>query len=95
MWTTVESMFEPELTDSTTSRNWIYVRRNVREEQRTDEVTGETVTVYIFEEMKVPRDEWELYKAVERNTANIDYIAMMSDLDIDPETEEDEVSINE
>lgn len=95
MWTTVESMFEPELTDSTTSRNWIYVRRNVRTEQRTDEATGETVTVYIFEEMKVPRDEWELYKAVERNTANIDYIAMMSDIDIDPETEEDEVSINE
>ena len=31
----------------------------------------------------------------ERNTANIDYIAMMSDIDIDPETEEDEVSINE
>ena len=95
MWTTVESMFEPELTDSTTSRNWIYVRRNVREEQRTDEETGDTATVYIFEEMKVPRDEWELYKAVERNTANIDYIAMMSDIDIDPETEEDEVSINE
>lgn len=93
MWTTVESMFEPELTDSTTSRNWIYVRRNVRTEQRTDEATGETVTVYIFEEMKVPRNEWELYKAIERNAANIDYIAMMSDIDI--ETEEDEVSINE
>ena len=30
----------------------------------------------------------------ERNAANIDYIAMMSDIDIDPE-EEDEVSINE
>lgn len=88
-------MFEPEPTDSTTSRNWIYVRRNVRKEQRTDEGTGETVTVYIFEEMKVPRNEWELYKAVERNTASIDYIAMMSDIDIDPETEEDEVSINE
>lgn len=93
MWTTVESMFEPELTDSTTSRNWIYVRRNVRTEQRKDEETGETVTVYIFEEMRVPRDEWELYKAIERNAANIDYIAMMSDIDI--ETEEDEVSINE
>ena len=31
----------------------------------------------------------------ERNAANIDYIAMMSEIDIDPETEEDEVSINE
>lgn len=30
----------------------------------------------------------------ERNAADIDYIAMMSDIDIDPE-EEDEVSINE
>ena len=47
MWTTVESMFYPELIDSTTSRNWIYVRKNIREEQRADEETGETVTVYI------------------------------------------------
>lgn len=94
MWTIVESMFKPELIDSTTSHNWIYVRRNIQKEQRKDEETGETVTVYIFEELKVPRDEWELYKAVERNAANIDYIAMMSDIDIDPE-EEDEVSINE
>jgi hypothetical protein len=30
----------------------------------------------------------------ERNAANIDYIAMMSNIDIDPE-EEDEVTINE
>lgn len=94
MWYIGESTEYPILKDDTSSRNWIYVRRNVRTEQRTDEATGETVTVYIFEEMKVPRDEWELYKAVERNAANIDYIAMMSDIDIDPE-EEDEVSINE
>ena len=95
MWYISESTEYPILKDDTSSHNWIYVRRNVRTEQRTDEATGETVTVYIFEEMKVPRDEWELYKAVERNAANIDYIAMMSDIDIDPETEEDEVSINE
>lgn len=94
MWYIGESTEYPILKDDTSSSNWIYVRRNVRTEQRTDEATGETVPVYIFEEMKVPRDEWELYKAVERNTANIDYIAMMSDIDIDPE-EEDEVSINE
>lgn len=95
MWYIGESTEYPILKDDTSSCNWIYVRRNVRTEQRTDEATGETVTVYIFEEMKVPRDEWELYKAVERNAANIDYIAMMSDIDIDPEPEEDEVSINE
>ncbi len=35
-----------------------------------------------------------LKEQAERNTADIDYIAMMSDIDIDPE-EEDEVSINE
>ena len=95
MWTIVESMFKPELIDITTSHNWIYVRRNIQEEQRKDEETGETVTVYIFEEMRVPRDEWELYKAVERNAANIDYIAMMCDVDLDDNDEEMEVSENE
>ena len=89
MWETVEATFMPDMTDSTTSRNWVYVHRNIREEQRTDEQTGETYTVWVFEEMKIPKDSWELYKVVERNTANIDYLAMMTDVELE-EDEEDE-----
>ena len=50
---------------------------------------GNRYTVWVYEEMRIAKDEWELYKSVERNTANIDYIAMMSDIEIE-EDEEDE-----
>lgn len=88
MWNTSESGYMPELIDTTSSRNWIYVRRNVREERRIDD-TGEETTVYVYEEMKIARENWGLYQAVERNTANIDYIAMMADIEIEGD-EEDE-----
>lgn len=88
MWITAEATFEPDVVDITTSKVYNYVRRNIREEQREDE-EGNSYTVWVYEEMRVAKDEWELYKSMERNTANIDYIAMMSDVEIE-EDEEDE-----
>ena len=88
MWITAEATFEPDAVDITTSKVYNYVRRNIHEEQREDE-EGNSYTVWVYEEMRVAKDEWELYKSVERNTANIDYIAMMSDVEIE-EDEEDE-----
>ena len=88
MWITSEATYEPDVIDTTTSRVYNYVRRNIREEEREDE-EGNSYTVWVYEEMKIPKNEWELYKAVERNTANIDYIAMMSDIEIE-DGEEDE-----
>lgn len=89
MWYNVESTTQPSMIDTTTSRNWIYVRKDIHAEERTDEMTGETMTVWVWQEMKVTRDNWELYKAVERNTANIDYIAMMSDIEIEEDKEDE------
>ena len=89
MWYEVESTTRPELTDTTSSKNWNYVRRNIREELRTDDVTGEAYTVYLYEEQKIDKNYWEMHKAIERNSANIDYIAMMSDIEIE-DGEEDE-----
>lgn len=88
MWITAEATFEPDAVDTTTSKVYNYVRRNIREEQRKDE-EGNSYTVWVYEEMRVAKGEWELYKSVERNTANIDYIAMMSDIEIE-EDEKDE-----
>ncbi len=88
MWVNAEATFEPDAVDTTTSRIYNYVRRNIHEEQREDE-EGNSYTVWVYEERKIAKEDWELYKAVERNTANIDYIAMMSDIEIE-EDEEDE-----
>ena len=92
MWIRVEGATRPETTDTTSSKKWNYVRKDIHSEERTDEMTGETYTVWTWFELKVAKEDWELYKAVERNTANIDYIAMMSDIELeeDEEAEEDE-----
>lgn len=89
MWYNAESTAKPAVLDTTSSKKYNYITRNVHTEQRTDEQTGENYTVWLYEEMKIPKDSWELYKAVERNTANIDYIAMMTDVELE-EDEEDE-----
>ena len=88
MWITAEATFKPDAVDTTTSRIYNYVRRNIHEEQRKDEEEN-NYTVWVYEERKIAKEDWELYKTVERNTANIDYIAMMSDIEIE-EDEEDE-----
>lgn len=88
MWITAEATFEPDAVDITTSKVYNYVRRNIREEQRENE-EGNSYTVWVYEEMRVAKDEWELYKSAERNTANIDYIAMMSDIEIEEDVEDE------
>lgn len=89
MWYNVESTTQPSMIDTTTSRNWIYVRKDIHTEEREDEVTGEKMAVWVWKEIKIARENWELYKAVERNTANIDYIAMMSDIEIEEDKKDE------
>jgi hypothetical protein len=90
MWYYAEGKERPAIVDETSSKKWVYVRRNIEEFEREDE-TDPTIKekFYRWEEMKIPKENWELYKAVERNTANIDYIAMMEDIEIE-DGEDDE-----
>lgn len=59
------------------------MRRNIVEVEKTDEESGETITMYEYEELKVLKESWGLYLSTTTNSANIDYIAMMSDIDLD------------
>ena len=81
MWVNAESEFEPEVVDTASSKTYNYVRRNIQAVERTDD-EGRTYTVYEYEELKVLKDNWELYKAVERLRADLDYVAMMDDIDL-------------
>lgn len=55
MWQVIESDVCPNIEDTTSSRIYNYVRRNVKEVER------EEKTVFVYEEMKVPKEAWELY----------------------------------
>lgn len=82
MWITSEANYKPNTVDIATSKVYNYIRRNIHQEQREDD-EGKIYTVWVYEEKKISKENWELYKAVERNSANIDYIAMMTDVEIE------------
>ena len=71
VWYVAEGSTRPELVDTGSSAKWAYIRRNIRTETRTDEVSGETRTVYIFEEMKIPKDVYPVYEQEMQNSARL------------------------
>ena len=60
MWYRTEMTSKPELQDTTSSKVYNYDRRNIVEEQRTDE-KGYVTTAYVFEERKVKKEDWDSY----------------------------------
>jgi len=47
----------PELVDNTSSNKYVYVRRNIREIN-----TEDNGVLYIYEEYKIPKDVYEIFK---------------------------------
>lgn len=60
MWYRTEMTDKPELQDTTSSKVYNYDRRNIVEEQRTDQ-EGNVTTAYVFEERKVKKEDWDNY----------------------------------
>lgn len=82
MWYYAEGKERPAIVDETSSKKYVYIRRNIEEFEREDDM-GETETFYHWEEQKIPKEDYPIYQRVVTNTANIDYIAMMADIDLE------------
>lgn len=93
MWRVVEnsSSVKPEAIDRNLSERYVYVRKDFEEVQNLDQdgkPTGETHWRYL--EQKIPVSDWEIYQTAivadtksDENAMNIEYIAMMCDVDLD------------
>lgn len=57
MWKESQSTVMPELVDNTSSNKYVYVRRNIREIN-----TEDNGVLYIYEEYKIPKDVYEIFK---------------------------------
>lgn len=79
-WRKLQCDTMPELIDTTSSSVVNYMRRNIT--KKTIEVEGETKTVYEYEEIKINKSEWDMFQQTIDNEANIDYIAMMLDVEL-------------
>lgn len=88
IWYDGESSVYPALVDTTSSKKWVYVRRNIEEFEREDE-TDPTIKekFYRWEEMKIRKEDYPIYQLEVQNSANLDYLAMMSDIDLDNDKE--------
>lgn len=60
-WHKSESGVYPELVDTTSSQYVTYLRKNVVEKQVTDETTGESHTMYEYDEAKLTKEEYAEY----------------------------------
>lgn len=80
-WYTSESTICPKELELDISPTTVYFRRNIQEEQRQEEWEDEPHTIFIYEEATLPKTEYASHLAAQ-NQANIDYIAVMADIEL-------------
>ena len=83
------SSVKPELIDTTSSKVVVYLRQNIIENKKTDEMSGEETVFYEYEEAKLTKAEYQKYMKeleiidIQKQRADIDYIALMSGIDLE------------
>lgn len=72
MWYKAESMICPNLIDNTSSKKWVYVRRSIVENER--EIDGIKEKFYSYEEMKVLKDIYDIFRSEQDNSDRLNDI---------------------
>ena len=84
-----QSSVKPDLVDTTSSKVVVYLRQNIVENKKTDEMSGEQTVFYEYEEAKLTKQEYQEYLKeleiidIQKQRADIDYIALMSGIDLE------------
>lgn len=77
-----ESTIKPELIDTESSETTVYLRKDIKETTRIDEMTNNEIVFYEYLEAKLTKLEYLQY-LIEKQQADIDYIAIMSNIDLE------------
>lgn len=83
-----QSTISPELIDTTSSKKFVYIRKNVTELNTVDKLSGETYSCYEYDEAKLTKEEYERYLNessivdIQQLRADIDYILFMTGLEV-------------
>ena len=81
VWHRSESYVKPVEVDLDSAPSTVYFRRNIHEEQR-EEDDGMIRSFYAYDEAKMSKSEYASHQAY-TNQANIDFIAMMTDVELE------------
>ena len=88
-YVTSQSSVKPDLVDTTSSKVVVYLRQNIVENIKIDEMSGEEIIFYEYEEAKLTKQEYQEYLKeleiidIQKQRADIDYIALMSGIDLE------------
>ena len=78
-----QSSVKPDLVDTTSSKTTVYLRQNIVEKTKLDEISEESTTYYEYEEAKLTKAEYQEYLKeleiidIQQQRADIDYIMLM------------------
>ena len=78
-----QSSVKPDLVDTTSSKTTVYIRQNIVENIKTDEMSGKETVFYEYEEAKLTKAEYKEYLKeleiidIQKQRADIDYIMLM------------------
>ena len=79
-----QSSVKPDLVDTTSSKVVVYLRQNIVENIKTDEMSGKEIVFYEYEEAKLTKEEYQEYLKeleiidIQQQRADIDYIMLMT-----------------
>ena len=79
-----QSSVKPDLVDTISSKVVVYLRQNIVENIKTDEMSGEETVFYEYEEAKLTKQEYQEYLKeleiidIQQQRADIDYIMLMT-----------------
>ena len=79
-----QSSVKPDLVDTTSSKVVVYLRQNIVENIKTDEMSREESVFYEYEEDKLTKAEYQEYLKeleiidIQQQRADIDYIMLMT-----------------
>ena len=79
-----QSSVKPDLVDTVSSKTTVYLRQNIVENIKTDEMSGKETVFYEYEEAKLTKAEYQEYLKeleitdIQQQRADIDYIMLMT-----------------
>ena len=79
-----QSSVKLDLVDTNSSRVVVYLRQNIVENKKTEEMSGEETVFYEYEEAKLTKEEYQEYLKeleiidIQQQRADIDYIMLMT-----------------
>lgn len=85
MWKTVENSDNqrPLEVDQTSSAAVVYVRKDFEEVPTVDRDGEQIGTHWRYQESMIPKDNWGAYELLMKNAADIEYLSMMTDVDLE------------